>query len=109
MSDTNMALNEQDMAWVRGLVENASLMRSTLLSKLIDTRRDIDDECGYPKELTTEQYKLMYDREGVAARTVRILPEESWAQDPEIYETEDPQQTPWEEAWKELEERIGCI
>lgn len=101
----HLALNEEDAKWVRGLVENASLMRSTLLNKLIDSRRDIDQECGYPKKLTTQHYKLMYDREGIASRSVRILPEESWAQDPEVYETEDPSETAFEKAWKDLDDQ----
>jgi hypothetical protein len=87
------------------MTDNAtSLMRSTLLNKLIDPRRDIDLECGYPKELTTEQYKIMYDREGIASRVVSIFPEESWVNDPEVRENEDPKATEFEEAWMELEE-----
>ena len=55
--------NEVVDAILNEMAVNASVMRSTLLTKLIDPRRDIDDECGYPKEITTEQYRLMYDRE----------------------------------------------
>jgi len=98
-------LDEQKTV-IRNIVENASLMRSTLLNKLIDPRRDIDQECGYPKELTTEQYRIMYDREGIASRVVNIMPEESWAQDPEVAENEDPDETEFEGAWKDLERDI---
>ena len=39
-----------------------SLMRSQFLTKLLDPRRDIDDECGYPKEISPQQYRYLYDR-----------------------------------------------
>jgi len=97
-------ITNEDKAKVFDIIANTSLMRETLLNKLIDTRRDIDLECGYPKELTTVQYKLMYDREGIAARIVSIFPEESWVNDPEVRENEDPKATPFEEAWIELEQ-----
>jgi len=84
---------------------NASLMRSTLLNKLIDDRRDIDLECGYPKELTTSQYKLLYDREGIATRVVSLFPEESWVVDPKVVENEDTEESAFEKAFNELEEK----
>jgi len=101
---TTLKLNEADQAKVLDMISNASLMRADLLSKLIDSRRDIDDECGYPKTLDTQQYKMMYDREGIATRVVSIFPEESWVNDPEIYETDDPKETDFEEAWVTLEQ-----
>lgn len=94
---------KEDHAAIRDMILNASTMRSQLLSQLLDPRRDIDSECGYPSELTPQQYKLMYDREGVATRVVSLFPEESWGVDPEIYESEKATGTPFEEAWKELE------
>lgn len=109
MSDTTteevkeLTLNEEDAAFVRGLwAEHTSLMRSTLLNKLIDDRRDIDQECGYPKQLSTEQYRLMYDREGTASRVVAFMPEECWDQDPDVVENEDPEETEFEGAFSEL-------
>lgn len=98
-----LTLTNEDREAMRTMALNVSLMRSTLLNKLIDDRRDIDLECGYPKELTTTQYKLMYDREGVATRVVNIYPEESWRDDPEVYEDEKPEDTEFEKAWKDLE------
>jgi hypothetical protein len=82
---------------------STSLLRDRVLSKLIDPRRDIDDECGYPKELDPEQYRLMYDREGIATKVVKIYPQESWSDDPTVEENDKPKDTPFEEAWKELE------
>ena len=104
--DAGMLLNREDRAAVRDMVMNASLMRSSLLNKLIDPRRDIDDECGYPKELTPEQYKLMYDREGIATRVVSIFSDESWAVDPEIREDEGADETEFEAAFKKVEKQF---
>jgi hypothetical protein len=87
---------------IAAAVLNASLTRSSVLANLFDTRRDIDDECGYPKEISTEQYRKLFDREGIATRCVITMPEESWAMEPEIHETEDQNETEFEKAWKEL-------
>jgi hypothetical protein len=87
---------------------NAATMRSQFLSKLLDPRRDIDDECGYPKVVTAEQYRLLYDREGIAERVVNVYPFESWALDPEIYETEDADETEFEAAWDALNDDYHC-
>lgn len=86
------------------LVENASLIRSGFLTKLLDDRRDIDVECGYDKTISSEQYQFLYDREGIARRVVAVFPEESWAVEPEVIETEDSELTPFEQAWKDLQD-----
>lgn len=90
---------------VNSLVTNATLMRSELVSKLFDPRRDIEKEAGYPRTITAEMYRAMYDRDGTANRVTRFWPEESWTMNPEIFETEDPSKTPFEEAFEELNKR----
>lgn len=93
-------LSEYQMA---ELISNTLTSRSTLLSKLMDPRRDIDDECGYPKTIEATVYRELYDREPIATRVVQVLPKESWQAPPVLFETEDPeQQTPFELAWEEL-------
>jgi len=89
----------------RGLLDNASLLRGSILTKLFDERRDIDVECGYPKDISTEQYRTLYDREGVANRVVSVIPQDSWAMDPMIFETEDQSETAFEKAWTELQDK----
>jgi len=96
-------LSESDKNFVKNMVSNEVVSRSALLNKLIDPRRDIDDECGYPKSITTDMYRLLYDREGIATRVVQIFPEESWADDPRIIENEDTDNTEFEEAWAQVE------
>lgn len=86
----------------QALVGNVSTSRAALLEKLLDSRRDIDAECGYPKIINAKQYRYMYDREGIATRVVSVYPEECWRDDPEIFETEEADETAWEATLKEV-------
>lgn len=75
------------------------------LQKLMDPRRDIDQECGYPstEEVGAEQYRLLFDRDPIASRVVKLFPLESWGIQPEVYESEDSEnETEFEKAWDEL-------
>lgn len=85
---------------------NASLLsRADLLRGITSSRlTDIETECGYPTDITPADYKKMYIRNAVGTRVVKLLPEESWATSPEIYETEKSETTTFETAIKQLEE-----
>ncbi|MDB4786190.1 DUF1073 domain-containing protein [bacterium] len=86
-------------------VGNEILTRSQLINKLLDPRRDIYAECGYPAigQLGRQFYNDLYEREAIATRVVEVLPKESWQTTPEIFETEDVEQdTEFELAWKDL-------
>lgn len=65
--------------------------RRKLLQMFSDTKRDIEEECGYPKhdELTATNYNNLYDRDPIAARVVELYPSESWSIVPEVYENEE--------------------
>lgn len=64
--------------------------------------RDLDGECGYPTNPTKEYYWQLYERVGVAFRTVTIWPDECWAAYPWLYETERSVRTRFERAWEAL-------
>lgn len=99
-------LSNADKAIMRDAVINASLSRATLMNKLLDPRRDIDLECGYPPgEISTEQFKKMYDREGIATRVVKLMPMETWAMVPKLVENEDKEDTEFEKAWTDLDKK----
>lgn len=88
---------------LNAMVHNATLTRTNLIRRLLDERRDIDDECGYPKDITADQYKILYDRESIATRVVQVWPRECWKVTPELFEDEDPNtETEFELAWKGL-------
>lgn len=88
---------------VQDLVYNALMSRVDLIKSMSDVKRDINKECNYPDTLEPEDYKKMYDREGIATRVVKLWPEESWAIEPELYEVEDQgTETEFEKAWEVL-------
>jgi len=84
-------------------VVNLLLGRRAFVEQFLDSRRSIDDECGYPKSVTVQELRDLYDRDPIAARVVEIFPKESWQVTPRVYETEDlDSKTEFEKAWEEL-------
>lgn len=78
-------------------------LRNLLLGGVV---RDIDKECGHPYTVTVDDCYRAYRRGDVAARVVEIYPDESWCEDPQIYETEDQKETEFEKRWQELVETL---
>jgi len=102
---TRMTANQKIQKDVVGMmVANAHLLRSELLTKLLNPGKDINHECGYPDSIAITDYKRLYIRSGIAKRVVRILPEETWALPPVIFEVEGAKDTEFEKAWKILQE-----
>lgn len=64
--------------------------------------RDIDNECGYPTDVSTQDYYDMYRRGDVARRVVTVFPEYCWKEIPEVYEVEEQKYTLFEQAWQKL-------
>jgi hypothetical protein len=85
---------------------NAMLMsRQAMFQQFADPRRDIDDECGYPRTTAIDAwfFRHLYDREPVANRVVSLMPKECFKVLPTIYEDEDAKSsTEFEEAWDDL-------
>jgi hypothetical protein len=54
------------------LTTNEVTSRRELLKSLLDPRRDINYECGYPETetISVRDYKQMYERESVGTRVV---------------------------------------
>ena len=96
------SLNESELKALD--VINATLLsRQELVKRMMDPRRDINAECGFPDPVTIQHYKEMWDREAVAARVVQCFSQESWQVQPGVYEDEDPEaETEFEIAWDEL-------
>lgn len=90
------------------LAQNVTSMRSLIFRQLLDPRRDIDDECGYPPSRYTGYvnpsiYQQLFDREPVAARVVELYPSECWQVAPLVFEDEDPDiETPFEAGIQQL-------
>lgn len=87
-------------------VQNALFSRSELAAAQNTAGqegRDIDETCGYRRQLLVDDYQEMYDRFGVAARVVGCFPDESWRRPPAVYEDADEEVvTPFEAAWSRL-------
>jgi len=77
-----------------------------MLAKLMDPRRNVEDEAGLPRLteiITTDLYQQLYDREAIATRVVEVLAKECWQVQPLVYEAEDAEsRTAFEEAWDVL-------
>lgn len=87
------------------MVLNAMMMRDQWIRGLADPRRDVDEECRYPRIISPQDYARMYKRFGVAKRVVNIEPMESWKNKPEIYDSEDSEETEFETSLKDLDDR----
>lgn len=97
----NLAALRRSAALVE-FVENVTTARRAL-SEMLDPRRDLDAECGYPAEVSLEQYWRLYKRDGICKRVVHCLPEESWRTSPDVFEDEDVEvTTEFEQAWQDL-------
>jgi hypothetical protein len=84
--------------------------RSNWLGGLLDPRRDICRECGYPEMnafISPLVYRELYDRDSLSARVVQVMPKECWQQNPSIYEDEDSEkETEFELAWKQVHQTL---
>lgn len=92
------------------LVQNVLSSRVDWLREIMDPRRDIEDECGYPRltdSVNIEMYRQLWERESIAARVVEVMPLESWQTQPLVYEDEDADTvTDFELAWDQLGQTI---
>jgi hypothetical protein len=93
--------------YAMGQLGRAALERNTrFVRNPLDSVRNIDQECDFPRVITPEQYSEMDERQGLGARVNGFWTEECWASDPEIYEdAKEGVSTPWEEALAELIDR----
>ena len=82
---------------------NATIFRQDMIRRLLNPDRDINFSCGYPDTITMDDYKRIYDREGLGAKVVNFLPGESWAMTPKVFENEEGEETEFEKAWEEIQ------
>lgn len=101
VSASGMTVNDY-MSW--------AFSRSAWVNGLLDPRRDIAKECGYPELgafISPMVYRELYDRYELAARVVQLMPKECWQRPPSIYEDEDSEnETEFETAWKEVHKSL---
>lgn len=89
---------------------NSLVSRATLIRAAQEAiAKDVDKECGYPLDISIEDYWNMYKRNGIARKVVNVFADECWALSPEVYETEDQRGTQFENAWKDFVEETNCF
>ncbi len=87
---------KNDARFVRA---NEAIFRQDMIRKLLNPDRDINFACGYPDSITMDDYKSIYEREGLGAKVVNFLPGESWSMPPKIFENEKGDETEFEKQW----------
>lgn len=71
-------------------------------------KRDMYSILGYPTQLSYPDYRIRYQRDGIAKRIVEAYPMATWRGGIELYEDEDPDKdTPFETDWKEVERKFN--
>lgn len=81
------------------IIANMLMSRTSFGTAMLDGKcgnRDIDGEAGYPTAISIQDYRDFYERGDIAARVVDIEPMECWKEYPEVYETEEERETPFE-------------
>ncbi|GAG37314.1 unnamed protein product, partial [marine sediment metagenome] len=93
---------KNDIQGLHRVITNALSLRRQSIDSLLNVKRDLNEECGWPDEIPTEEYRKTYDREGIGTRIVNILPEKCWKMDPQVSEGLDSEETAFETAFEEL-------
>lgn len=102
VSEEQLILNMLDQ-----MIGNELLQRKEIFDRFFSDRTDLYEECDYPKEISTEQYSEMYERE-LGNKIVNLLPDHTWKMLPSVYETEDlGETTPFEEAFNSLSDTMN--
>lgn len=92
VSDSVLLDPALDIATLRAL-ESILTSRSSFIDRssisAFEGTLDFFHVLGYPRELTNQHYRALYERSGLAERFVRLLPEMVWVNDIFIEEIED--------------------
>lgn len=88
------------LAIMSELVNRAAL--ASHLGQQYGGDRDIYSSCGYPKNLTLRDLRAKFERQDISKRIVKAMPDATWADVPNVYETEDVTETDFEKAWDAL-------
>lgn len=96
--------DEAARAEVREMVANVISMRKEWIQGMSgDRRRDVARECGWPDAVEATTYRAMFDRDPLANRVVRVMPQQCFQVTPLVYEDDSAEvSTDFEKAWDEL-------
>lgn len=99
---------QQLVEYTGGLLKRLQLAAATGMYRTngLD-RRNVWTELGYPQALTLQDYWTMYRRGALAGPIVDAYPNKAWAMPPAVYDTEDEDETPFEEDWRRVTESVN--
>lgn len=86
------------------------MLTRTMLAQLAGVTfggvRDVYAALGHTRQPSEQLYYDRFERQGMARRIVKALPEECWGKPPRITESREVE-TPFEKAWTEIETSVG--
>jgi len=95
---------------LRAAIETSVATRwdlSRMMGATYNGRRDVYGVLGYDEVVTTNQYRDLYRRGGIAGRALDAVPKAVWRGDGELVEDQDVEvETEFEKAWFELNDRL---
>lgn len=97
-----VGLPEVEYARFERFIHNNIAMRQDIIRHYFDPRRDLDQECGFPKFIKPEEFDAMYNRDPIAARAIEIMDREAWQVHPDITDKEGEEVTPWDQSFKDM-------
>ena len=77
------------------------------LGQMMDPRRDIFAECGFPKSVTPQMYQDLVDRNPYAARACEVMPKEACQTSLKVYEGEPDEENEFNTSRKELNKQLN--
>lgn len=105
----NIKLNKKEKDVKKLIVEASSVMdqfRQRQYYSTEYTTSDLYTALDYPTVITYNDYLQKYRRQGIATRIVKAPVDGTWADDPNVYET-DEFDTNFEKDWAELDTKLG--
>src|SRR6185436_10518268 len=104
------ALGEGLPAELRAATESIALARFQFARQIGMTHegaRDVYTVLGYDADITTEQYRDLYRRGGIAGRAVDAIAKAVWRGDGELVEDENVEvETEFEKTWFDMNDRL---
>jgi hypothetical protein len=96
------------------MVQNLVTSRTAYFEQFGDPRRDIEKECGYPKEPwnseNADKYYDMYMRDPIACRVCNCMPHACWKVTPKVFESQDAdEQTDFEREFSLLGRKLRGV
>ncbi len=104
------ALAELLPPMLRAAVESTTIARfelARMMGRSFNGRRDVYGVLGYDEDITTDQYRDLYKRGGIAGRALDAVAKAVWRGDGELVEDENPEtETAFETEWYALNDRL---